>query len=203
MEIEYKWELTDEQAAREVAAHCREAVQAQGPREKTLLATYYDTPDLWMKELHGALRLRTENGVGVCCMKLAAKGQQDGYKAREEYEVQAETLEEGLRLLPGAGAPADLCQQLLESELVPTAQTDFTRHAYELSCAGEHGTFSAELAIDGGFLRNGPKEAALHELELEFVEGSEEAFHAFAKDLETRFGLKVQPLSKLARAVAL
>ena len=105
--------------------------------------------------------------------------------------------------LLGAGAPADLCQQLLESELVPTAQTDFTRHAYELSCAGEHGTFSAELAIDGGFLRNGPKEAALHELELELVEGSEEAFHAFAKDLETRFGLKVQPLSKLARAVAL
>ena len=87
MEIEYKWELTDEQAAREVAAHCCEAVQAQGPRDETLLATYYDTPDLRMKELHGALRLRMENGVGVCCMKLAAKGQRDGYKAREEYEA--------------------------------------------------------------------------------------------------------------------
>ena len=202
MEIEYKWVLADSAQAAQLAAYC-EQWAARDPQTISLLATYYDTPEQLLKEMHGAVRLRAENGVGVCCLKLPCQSEGEGYKAREEYEVAAESLEEGLRLLPGVGAPAELVERLLASELAPTAQTDFVRTAYDLCIDNERGRCTAVLAVDDGFLRNGPREAALLELELEYADGEQPAFHAFAHELAERFSLRVQPLSKLARAAQL
>ena len=60
-----------------------------------------------------------------------------------------------------------------------------------------------ELALDQGTLRHGEKTAPLCEIELEYVAGSEDAFHALAAELADHLSLMPEPDSKLARAMQL
>ena len=60
-----------------------------------------------------------------------------------------------------------------------------------------------EMALDEGELRHNGKSAPLCEIELEYVAGSEDTFHALAAELAQQLDLVVEPTSKLARAMAL
>ena len=60
-----------------------------------------------------------------------------------------------------------------------------------------------EMALDEGELRHNGKAAPLCEIELEYVAGSEDTFHALAAELAQQLDLVVEPTSKLARAMAL
>ena len=66
----------------------------------------------------------------------------------------------------------------------------------------DHGTCRGELAVDTGSLMREDRRAPLAELEFEYLDGSISAFHTFAAELEHTFRLEKQPLSKLARALA-
>ena len=203
MEIEYKWDLAEDELERRVAESSRVSGNTATREIIEMHAIYYDSVDNQVGKLHGGLRVRRENDESVCCLKLSAEGE-GGYRVRREYEVDADCIETGLRLLPQAGAPADLCTELLSKELQVLCETEFTREALTIEVAGaESEAFVAELAIDSGMMRRQGREAPIHELELEYKSGSLDAFHAYAKRLEVDFGLKVQPLAKLARAMAL
>ncbi|MEI3377183.1 MAG: CYTH domain-containing protein [Coriobacteriales bacterium] len=198
MEIEYKWEMPDERTLGALLDDETIASALGEPRELHMRATYYDTANQDVYRLRGGLRVRRENDESVCCLKLAASA--DGAcKARHEFEVRADDVIEGLRQLPTAGAPADICEMLIAGDPQPTCETDFTRREHTLTCAD----FTAALAIDVGEMRNHGRKAPIHEVELEHMVGSEEAFHAFARQMQEHFGLEAQPLSKLARAMAL
>lgn len=196
MEIEYKWDMPDETAI----ASLRGEVRGFEPDERSIHmhAAYYDSADGLIARARGGLRIRREDGRSVCCLKLAAQSG-EGFKARREYEVEASDIRSGLRTLPAVGAPEDICRNLLESDIVMECETEFDRGAFAFSANG----FSAELAIDRGAMRRAGKEGPIHEVELEFKGGSLEAFHAFARKIEREHGLERQPLSKLARALAL
>lgn len=197
MEIEYKWELPDEESLAklidEIATGC-----TGEPRRIRMQATYYDTPGADVAKVHGGLRIRKENDDSVCCLKLSAASA-DGCKSREEFEVDATDIVEGLSKLPGTGAPKELCDKLLIAGPQPTCHTDFDRTAYGF----EPPTFSAEIAIDRGKLGNHNGSAPIHEMELEYKGGSIEDFHAFANRIQNEYGLEVQHMSKLARAMSL
>ena len=60
-----------------------------------------------------------------------------------------------------------------------------------------------EMALDEGELRHNGKSAPLCEIELEYVAGGEDKFHALAAELAQQLDLVVEPTSKLARAMAL
>lgn len=198
VEIEYKWEMPDEQTLAALLDDETIAPALGESRELRMRATYYDTANQDVYRLRGGLRVRQENDRSVCCLKLAAHA--DGAcKARQEFEVAADDVIEGLRRLPEVGAPADVCEMLIAGDPQPTCETDFTRREHMLTCAD----FTAALAIDTGEMRNRGRMAPIHEVELEYLNGSEEAFHAFARQLQERFGLETQLLSKLARAMAL
>ena len=198
MEIEYKWEMSDAAVLEDLLDDETISACADEVRELRMRATYYDTENQDVYRLHGGLRVRQENDDSVCCLKLAASA--DGAcKARQEFEVAADDIVEGLRRLPEAGAPRDVCDMLLAGNPQPTCETDFTRREQTLTCPD----FAAALAIDVGEMRNRGRTAPIHEIELEYVSGSEDAFHAFARQMQERFGLEIQPLSKLARAMAL
>lgn len=198
MEIEYKWEMPDAALLEDLFND--EAITAcmDEARELHMCATYYDTENQDVYRLHGGLRVRRENDDSVCCLKLAASA--DGAcKARQEFEVAADDITEGLRHLPEAGAPRAVCDMLLAGNPQPTCETDFMRREQMMMCPD----FVATLAVDTGEMRNQGRMAPIHEIELEYVSGSEEAFHAFARQMQEDFSLEVQPLSKLARAIAL
>ncbi|MBR6106910.1 MAG: CYTH domain-containing protein [Oscillospiraceae bacterium] len=198
MELEYKWLIPRETLAA-LADFLRSSEARQSHEILHMAAEYYDTPDGLARRLGAALRLRRENGRTVCCMKRNV--QKDGAQAlREEYETEAAAIREGLQRLPDAGAPRDLCLLLAEQQLRVTAKTDFIRNCWLLAF-DVPAPFTAEFAVDVGKLGNAERMQEFEELELEFKSGDAEAFRAFAEQLQTRFSLVPQPLSKLARAI--
>ena len=178
MEQEYKWKIP--QATLSALADYLHGLSGR-LRHDTLhmAAVYYDTADSLVYKNGAALRLRMENDRSVCCMKRTVS--KSGAKAiREEYEVEADSLAEGLRKLPDAGAPRDLC--------------------YLLAFEGD-APFTAEFAVDVGALGAADNMQPFEELELELKSGDAAAFSSYAEQLEADFSLEPQRLSKLARAI--
>ena len=198
MEIEYKWELPSEDVLAGLLSDAAIAPMLGEPCTLRMRATYYDTVAEDVRRMRGGLRIRQENDESVCCLKLAVQAS-GACKARQEFEVSARDIADGLKRLPEMGAPADVCEMLLAAGLQPTCETDFMRREYVLACDD----FTAALAIDTGEMRRQGRSAPIHELELEYLGGSEEAFHACATRMQERFGLETQPFSKLARAMVL
>lgn len=198
MEIEYKWEMPDEDVRARLLAVLCERGWLDSPQQIHMRACYFDTPDRYVYHMHGGLRRRIENDASVCCLKLAVEGD-DGYRTRREYEVEADDIREGLKLLKGSGAPVSVCDELLARELLPLCETDFNREEYDF----RDGEFDAKLAFDVGHMSRQTRQAAISEVEFEYVSGAEDAFHSCARQLEELCGLVVQPKSKLARAASL
>lgn len=198
MEIEYKWDMPDKSTLDALLMAPELAQEPTGCDEIRMHAIYYDTAQGDMQRLHGGLRVRREGERSVCCLKLAAGGD-GGCKMRQEFEVAARDVVDGLRALPDVGAPADICALLIANEPRPSCETDFVRLKRMVSSGG----FVAELAVDTGEMRRESQVAPIREVELEFLDGDEGAFHAYAQELQERYDLAPQPLSKLARAMAL
>lgn len=198
MEIEYKWEMPEDEVRSQLLDGLRRCGELGSPQQIYMQACYYDTPDHYVYNLHGGLRRRIENDASVCCLKLSVEGD-NGCKVRREFEVEADDIRKGLELLKAVGAPSAVCNDLLSRELVPLCKTNFERLEYEF----HNDTFAAKLAFDSGHMSRQERQAPIFEMEFEFVSGSEEAFHAFARQLERQCELEVQPKSKLARAASL
>ncbi|MBQ8922895.1 MAG: CYTH domain-containing protein [Oscillospiraceae bacterium] len=196
MKLEYKWQIPQETLAA-LAGYLHEAPGRLSHETLSMAASYYDTADGLVYRSGAALRLRRENDRTVCCLKRTV--QKNGARAeREEYETEAETLKEGLQRLPEAGAPADLCRMLESQALSAFAKTEFIRNCCLIAQDG----FTAEFAVDVGQLGNARRMVPFEELELELKSGDPEAFRQYAEQLQSRFSLRPQPLSKLARAAA-
>ena len=60
-----------------------------------------------------------------------------------------------------------------------------------------------ELALDSGILLGGGREEPLCEVEVELKSGSKSAATNFANILAATYGMKPEPKSKFARALAL
>jgi len=196
MEKEYKWQANAalrERFMQLLAAH--EALCSA--QTVQMAAVYYETADGILRKNGTALRLRRENDHSVCCMKRTLE--KDGALAvRDEFEVQAETVQEGLEKLSEKGAPRDLCIFLRAQQLTELARTEFERHCYLIA----PGAFTAEFAVDAGKLGNHGVMQPFEEIELELKTGDAAAFCAYAEQLQAEYGLIPQPLSKLARAAA-
>lgn len=196
MEQEYKWCLPREQMAA-LAEFLHSLPERRGHATQHMEAVYYDTADSLVYRHGAALRLRRENGSSICCMKRTVR-RSGAMAQREEYEVEAETVYEGLHRLPSVGAPAEFCDMLTDQQFHALAHTDFIRQGYLL----EFPAFTAELAVDVGQLGGETCMVPFEEIELERKSGNPDAFSAWAEALQARFSLEPQPLSKLARAIA-
>lgn len=186
-EIEMKYRLTAAQAG-EIAALLPE--QANRISMKT---TYYDTKDASLAARRWTLRLRMENEAAVCTLKTP--GAEGG---RGEWECLCGDILEAIPLLCAEGAPGALAE-LTAGGVEPVCGAEFVRRCVGIPLAD--GT--AELALDTGVLTGGGKNQAFTELEVELKSGSREALFARCRELEARFGLKIEPGSKFQRALAL
>lgn len=195
MEREYKWKANA--ALQHAVAEWAEAHGAAEIRYE-MDAHYYDTANGLLASQRAGLRLRLENGRGVCCLKCGG-GVSGAAHLREEYECSANSIETGIAALPGAGAPETLCRTLLEGGVTEICRVRFIRRAFTLQDA----KMTAELALDCGTLSRQGQTAPLCEIELELKNGDETAFLAFGCALANIFSLLPEPKTKLARAAAL
>ena len=193
MEREYKWKA-NAQDFKDILSHL--SLSEGEPMQ--MHATYYDTVDRLLRARKIGLRMRSENGSSICCLKLRDAAS-NGLHTREEYECVTDTLKDGLRLLPQQGAPDPLCRALSTTELNAVCETIFMRR----TAIWADQMFTAELAYDVGSLVCGGHSAPLSEIECEQKSGDEAAFEAACEDLARRFQLKIESRSKLSRALDL
>ncbi len=156
-------------------------------RKLRMQTTYFDTPSRTLAARNCTLRLRQENDIRICTLKMPLP---DG--SRAEFECTADTIESGIAALPQAAA-------LLDGPVEPVCGARFTR----LAAIIDTGDGTAELALDRGVLIGGGREAPLCEVELEYKSGSDVATLAMAHALALEYDLPRENKSKFARAIAL
>lgn len=167
------------------------ALLPEDHRTISMETTYFDTPAGEVTRRRWTLRLRRENEKTICTLKTPAKG-----PGRQEYEVEAPSLEEGIPQLLAQGAPEELAAL---TGFVPVCGAKFTRR-----CAlVREGQSVVELAVDQGELLGGSRRAPLLEVEAELKQGSQEDLMRYGSELCKKAFLVPQPRSKFQRAYGL
>lgn len=162
-------------------------------------AIYYDDVNGTIKKERGTLRKRKQNEKIVCCLKIEQKSD-NNYKKRKEYEIEENNIYRALERFPNIGAPRELCEKIRKEELIELCVLKFYRNAYELKIKEN---CILELSFDKGIMLRGEKKQNFIEIELELKSGDEKSFHTYANELESKFNLKAQPMSKIARTMNL
>lgn len=199
LEIEYKFTLDPlSQAALE--RHALFLAPQQGPvQEKRLVTTYYDTPDRALRQRRAALRIRALDQGYV--MTVKGEGQsQGGLSQREEWEVPVSADQPDWLQLASSPFAALLAAAGPPASYAPLFRTVFNRRARLLSLAD--GT-KVEAAIDLGVIEASGRQEALHELELELLNGSATSLADYAQQLAASLALTPGTLSKARRGYAL
>ncbi len=197
MEREYKWKLPEGDIDQLLTQLAGEMI-IQGKKATQMRAIYYDSGAGIISGQRGALRLRQEGETSVCCMKLPSTIQ-GACSIREEYEVTAQDIQEGLTLLPSRGAPQALCDTLRQQGLWELCHIDFVRTALQVEVAQGDDSMVAELSVDMGQVRGNGRTLPIAEVEFELHSGNETLFHQVAQGLAEKFSLQNEPLSKMAR----
>ena len=201
MEREYKWRVPERNLPA-LMRYLRVMGDCLSEQTIRMAATYYETPEGYLRRLGIALRIRQENDRSVCCLKRTVH-KEGALAEREEYETEARTLAEAFERLPAAGAPAVLCTALAAQRYEELAKTRFMRRATLLRLHDPltFTEFTAEFAVDTGTLGGNGNMQPFSEIELELKSGDAESFCRFADALGTRFALTPEPESKLSRAI--
>lgn len=195
MEVEYKFLLKAEADGQKIL---NDGLLSPflGPAEQIeMKSVYYDTRDRALERMRGGLRLRSENGAKVVCLKFDFSAK-DGLFKREDYECPADTIEDGLALLPGRGAARETCESLLRKGLFPVAEVSFLRTVRIYRNEG----FAFEICVDEGYYAKKADRLPFCELEIELKEGSTGALSELVDEIRTRYVLTPEKRSKLFRA---
>lgn len=200
MELEIKLSpVTASQGSRvfgdgEIAPFLGEAVR------RDMESVYYGDDKGVLRRRGCALRLRRENGRPVVCLKIRS-GQSGMAEVRQEYEVEAESIGEGVkRLLELDGMSSEGAEALGEAGgLFPVCGNSFTRTEAEYSKGG----LVFVLSYDVGEYFRGDIRAPLGELELELKEGDPSELNALCERLMERHDLTLCHTSKYQRAMEL
>lgn len=198
MEQEYKWLISEEKIKNIINSEFV-AQYIINELKIDMEAIYYDDINETIKKIRGALRKRKQNEDSICCLKIEQKSD-NNCKKRKEYEIKEDDIYKALEQFPNIGAPRELCEKIGKEELIELCILKFYRNAYELKIKEN---CILELSFDKGVMIRGKKKQNFIEIELEFKTGDEKSFHIYANELESKFDLKIQPLSKIARAMNL
>lgn len=194
METEIKL-LLDQASRTIVEAHPLFA--ATVPNISQNVSTYYDTPDLALRQRGVSLRVRQSGGRFVQTVK--DRDGASGFASRGEWEwsIASEALD------PGVMAEDKEALTLVAEDLdrvVPVFVTDIARSKRMLTL--EDGTL-VEAAIDEGEVRAGDRHAGIFEVELELKDGAAGPLFRLAADLARLAALRLGPDSKSERGYAL
>jgi triphosphatase len=205
-EIELKLRLLPAQARR---LHDHPALKGATPEKYRLFNTYYDTPDLALRDRGIALRLRRK---GWSLWLMTVKGGDSsagGLAQRNEWEAPTQPGVFDFDIVSDSELRDFL--KKMQPQLQPVFTTDFVRTAWLLERSGAR----IELALDRGKITGGqtsgdqagPGEGlgvGLCEVELELVEGtSPDALFEVAIELASDFHLHPEIVSKAERGYAL
>lgn len=161
---------------------------------RSLVNTYYETPDSQLRQHDMGLRIRSKGHQYEMTMKTAGRIT-GGLHQRPEYNVPLSEPVLDLSLFPADMWPAGLDVAALQQQVAPLFSTNFTRQTWIV----RQGESRIELALDQGAVVAGSLEEPISELELELLEGEAGALFTLAGQLVHIPGLRMGSLSKAAR----
>lgn len=171
---------------------------AKPPETLHLGNTYFDTPDLRLNQAKVALRIREVNGH--CIQTLKTQGVSvNGLTRRGEWEWSLDANElNGQALAP---VWPDELSDVAVASLGPLFTTDFHRTRWLLAWQKPYA--KVEVALDEGVVRSGDLSTPVCELELELLEGCEEALTVIARALQSYIDVSPSDQSKAERGYQL
>jgi triphosphatase len=194
-EIELKLALAPEHATR-LKSH--PLLKSAGrPRRQKLLSIYFDTPELTLRAMEAALRVRRASGRWVQTLKYAGEVRA-GLAVRPEWESPVREAQPQLPKLPAHALDPVLVKA--SDRLAPVFETDFRRSTWTI--APEQGT-EIELCLDQGEIRSRQKHLPLSEVELELKSGELAQLYRLALALIESVPLAAAHASKAERGYAL
>lgn len=172
-------------------------------RTRTLVSTYFDTPERDLLRQGMALRVRQIGRTRVQTLKAAAGegGDSAGGAAKHylefECEIQGETPD--LALIEDETLQSRFAADGIAERLAPVFTTSFKRAAIPMRFADSE----LELALDQGEITAGDSEAPICEAELELVSGRPTRLYELALALSERIAFRLERRTKAARGYAL
>ena len=148
----------------------------QSAPAKSLLNSYYETADQFLRRHDMGLRIRGEDENYEMTLKTAGQTL-GGLYQRPEYNVLLQQPELELTKLPATVWPADCDIRELSRSLKPLFSTNFTRQIWLLTEAETE----IELALDSGSITADGQVQALLEVEMELKTGSVQSLFDFAR----------------------
>ncbi len=208
-EIELKLSLRPEHVQRlQRSGLVRQLAKARSKRQH-YVSTYFDTPNMLLRQHGMALRVRHDGQRHVQTLKApkpetadAGNGAQDGNAGLQdllEYETEIEGNQPELGAISDQDLQKFFRDQKVASNLEPVFTTDFDRRALPLSMSDSE----IELAIDTGRIIAGTGETPLCEAELELLNGRPSRLFELAMMLLEKVPFRLEGRSKAQRGYAL
>lgn len=174
------------------------------PRLKDQTGTYFDTPDLLLRQNEAGLRVRRTGNEHIQTLK-AGGGVSGGLHQRNEWESLVEGEQPDLPVLRELAACDEAWARKVFSDktaaqLTPIFSTRIQRMVWDLVLAD--GT-EVECVLDQGTVEHGALKAEVCEIELELKRGEASALFDFALQLLQDLPLRIGIQSKAQRGYAL
>jgi triphosphatase len=174
----------------------------RAPARRKLVSTYFDTPDLALRQAGVALRIRRVGRGWVQTLKCNGHSLAGLHQRTErEWPLRHPVLD--LDALAGAAQrDAGLSSVFLKqgAALTPVFTTTLTREAWPLTLPDGS---TAELVLDLGEIQAGERTATLCEVEIELRQGPPQALYEAALELLAHLPLIPEPATKSERGYAL
>lgn len=201
VEVEMKLAIPDDRTAEELFCDPEIAELFYGePIVTHMFSRYFDTKNGALSERRWTLRLRREGDRSVVTCKTDSVDVEAGLFSRGEWQVYADDVIEGARMLVEEGAPEELMREIETSGVVERCTIEFDRRAVQLRLPAG---VIVEMAVDKGVIYANGGAAPLHELELELLFGRPEDLRPLSDLFTEKYQLRGEKLSKYARALQL
>jgi inorganic triphosphatase YgiF len=174
------------------------------PYTQELISTYFDTPDLQVRQRDAALRVRQTGQGWVQTLKGGGKVEA-GLHQRNEWEQPVHGPALDLAALKKIVDPGTEWARLLDDDalggsLLPIFTSRITREIWEIRLPDGA---EIECALDSGAVEHGEVRTPIGELELELKSGAPDALFDFALQLLDAVPMRVSNVSKAQRGYAL
>lgn len=202
LELEVKLRVPSDETADRLFSDTEVIANVRSTMPPTpFVSRYYDTPNGDVTSRGWSLRLRVEGERAIAALKTRAEDASGGLLfSRNEWQVTAENIYDGIALLLEDGAPPELGEITRDVELVEVCRLDLMRRGVVAELAGG---LLVDITEDKGTLNAGGRSAPLHELEVELLFGRGEELEPLVNRFEELYGLEREKMSKYERAVRL
>ncbi len=165
-------------------------------KRQAVHSTYYDTPDLVLRNAGVSLRLRDADGRFVQTIK--STNGSSGIFDRSEWEHELKRYEIDL-IAARDTALEPLLSVRVRNALRPVFETRVERTIYQLKRNGS----DIEVALDRGEVDAGERQVPIHELELELKQGEAAELFRLARELDAIVPLRITGKAKAERGYEL